>query len=640
MDAAELLRIVDSIYREKKIPKEIIIAGIESGLLTAAKKYYGDDCDVRVHIDPVSGQISASHNGIPMPAEEISQRIGAQTAKQVMIQKIREAERDMLYDEYKSQIDEMVTGKVYKMERGTAIVQLGDIEAILPFNEMIPKESIRVGDQIRVTIAEVSNKGSRVKVILSRIRTHLVKRLFEENIPEIAEGVIEIKGISREPGYRSKVAVVSDDQRIDCVGSCVGVRGNRIKDIKSDLAGEQIDIVPWDPDPMKFIPNALQPATVEETILCPMLGRAIVLVKEDQLSLGIGKKGQNVRLASKLCGWDIEIMTAEELQETLDGAVLGFRSIPGVSDDLADMLVAEGFVSFDDLSIIEPDVLQEWGDLSPKEADAIIDEAERRAFELDRLKAQEKQEESQQKKDEAQKKYEQVQKQSSAEKQSRANSEQEKPASEQEKAASEQDKPKSKQDKPKSKSKQDKTKSEQDKVKSELEKAKSELEKTKSELEKAKSELEKVQIRKLALLKDRIKQIQELQDSIYDSTCLLDDELQKNGGQDAAGTLSGEAAQLSEYENDVLLKANNALLLLQEDGSETAVELTRVVENIQDVIELLDKADVGMRTQTLQENIVATLENLFEMVKRQLKDIEKKEQQSQNGESSRRRGDD
>jgi N utilization substance protein A len=207
----------------------------------------------------------------------------------------------------------------------------------------------------------------------------LVKRLFEENIPEIAEGVIEIKGISREPGYRSKVAVVSDDQRIDCVGSCVGVRGNRIKDIKSDLAGEQIDIVPWEADPMKFIPNALKPAEVEETILCTMLGRAIVLVKEEQLSLGIGKKGQNVRLASKLVGWDIEIMTAEELQETLDKAVLGFRSIPGVSDDLADMLVGEGFVSYDDLSIIEPDALQEMGGLSEEEADAIIDEADRRA---------------------------------------------------------------------------------------------------------------------------------------------------------------------------------------------------------------------------------------------------------------------
>lgn len=379
MDAAELLRIVDSIHREKKIDKEIIIAGIESGLLTAAKKYYGEDSNVQVHIDPSTGQISASHDGIPMPAEEISQRIGAQTAKQIITQKIREAERDTIYEEFKSQVDDIVTGKVHKLERTLAIVQLGAFEAILPMSEMIPKESIKVGDQIRATIAEVRKQGSRVRVILSRIRTHLVKRLFEENIPEIAEGVIEIKAISREPGYRSKVAVVSEDQRIDCVGSCVGVRGNRIKDIKSDLAGEQIDIVPWSSDPMVLIPNALSPAVIDETILCSMLGRAIVLVKEDQLSLGIGKKGQNVRLASKLCGWDIEIMTAEELQETLDKALVGFRSIPGVSDDLADMLVGEGFVSYDDLSIIEPDALCEMGGLSPEEADAIIEEADRRA---------------------------------------------------------------------------------------------------------------------------------------------------------------------------------------------------------------------------------------------------------------------
>ncbi len=379
MDAAELLRIVDSIHREKKIDKEIIIAGIESGLLTAAKKYYGEDSNVQVHIDPSTGQISASHDGIPMPAEEISQRIGAQTAKQIITQKIREAERDTIYEEFKSQVDDIVTGKVHKLERTLAIVQLGAFEAILPMSEMIPKESIKVGDQIRATIAEVRKQGSRVRVILSRIRTHLVKRLFEENIPEIAEGVIEIKAISREPGYRSKVAVVSEDQRIDCVGSCVGVRGNRIKDIKSDLAGEQIDIVPWSSDPMVLIPNALSPAVIDETILCSMLGRAIVLVKEEQLSLGIGKKGQNVRLASKLCGWDIEIMTAEELQETLDKALVGFRSIPGVSDDLADMLVGEGFVSYDDLSIIEPDALCEMGGLSPEEADAIIEEADRRA---------------------------------------------------------------------------------------------------------------------------------------------------------------------------------------------------------------------------------------------------------------------
>ena len=390
MDASELLRIVDTIHRDKKIDKEVVLGSIEAALVSAAKKYYGDDSEIHINIDRESGLIVGERNGIMMAPEEIAQRIGAQTAKQVMIQKIREAERDMIFDDFKAQLNAMVTGTVHKMERGTAIVNIPGIESILPSSEMIPKESIKVGDHVRATIAEVRKQGSRVKVVLSRTRTHLVRQLFEENIPEIAEGVIEIKAISREPGYRSKVAVRSDDQRIDSQGACIGVRGSRIKAIKDDLAGEQIDIVLWDDDPLKLIPNALQPAEIEETILCQILGRAIVLVNESQLSLAIGKRGQNVRLASKLCGWDIEIMTAEELQENLEKAVVGFGSIPGVTPELADMLVGEGFLTYDDLSVIEPDMLQEMGDLSEEEAALIVDEAERRADASEQATAQEK----------------------------------------------------------------------------------------------------------------------------------------------------------------------------------------------------------------------------------------------------------
>ena len=182
---------------------------------------------------------------------------------------------------------------------------------------------------MRATVYEVRKAGSRVKVILSRTKPHLVQRLFEQEIPEIAEGVIEIRAIAREPGYRTKVAVSSTDQRVDCVGACVGVRGNRIKNIVDELAGERIDIVRWSDDMQVLIPNALQPAEVEEVILCQMLGRAIVLVREDQLSLAIGRRGQNVRLASKLCGWDIEIMTREELDEQIERAVAGFSSLDG-----------------------------------------------------------------------------------------------------------------------------------------------------------------------------------------------------------------------------------------------------------------------------------------------------------------------
>ena len=218
----------------------------------------------------------------------------------------------------------------------------------------------------------------------------MVQRLFEQEIPEIAEGVIEIRAIAREPGYRSKVAVSSSDQRVDCVGACVGVRGNRIKNIVDELGGERIDIVRWSDELHVLIPNALQPAEVEEVILCQMLGRAIVLVREDQLSLAIGRRGQNVRLASKLCGWDIEIMTREELDEQIGRAVSGFSAIEGVDEALADKLVGEGFLSYDDLSVIEPDALMEMGGLSAEQVDSIVLQAEAKAKEAEAAAADER----------------------------------------------------------------------------------------------------------------------------------------------------------------------------------------------------------------------------------------------------------
>src|SRR3970282_885766 len=229
----------------------------------------------------------------------------------------------------------------------------------------------------------VRKVGSRVKIILSRTRPHLVQRLFEQEIPEIADGVIEVRAMAREPGYRSKVAVSSSDQRVDCVGACVGVRGNRIKNIVDELAGERIDIVRWSDDMQVLIPNSLQPAEVEEVILCRMLGRAIVLVREDQLSLAIGRRGQNVRLASKLCVWDIEIMTQEELAESIERAVQGYSSLKGVDVELAEKLVEEGFLSYDDLSVIEPDALMQMGSLSAEEVEAIVNQAEVRAEEAE-----------------------------------------------------------------------------------------------------------------------------------------------------------------------------------------------------------------------------------------------------------------
>ncbi len=383
MNAGEVLRIVDAIHRDKNINKEIVFEGIEAALVSAAKKYYGEESDVTVQIDRQNGAITAMCNGEVLDSEETVGRIGAQTAKQVMIQKIREAERDALYDEYTDLVGEMVSGVVQRYEGGAATVTLPNVEAILPRSEQIPGETHHVNERVRATVFEVRKSGSRIKVILSRARPQLVQRLFEQEIPEIIDSVIEIRAIAREPGYRSKVAVSSSDQRVDCVGACVGVRGNRIKNIVDELGGERIDIVRWDDNLEVLIPNALQPAEVEQVILCRMLGRAIVLVREDQLSLAIGRRGQNVRLASKLSGWDIEIMTQDELAESIDRAVQGFSSIEGVQQELAERLVEEGFLSYDDLSIIEPDALMEMGGLSEEQVNEIVEQAEGRAEEAE-----------------------------------------------------------------------------------------------------------------------------------------------------------------------------------------------------------------------------------------------------------------
>lgn len=390
MNPNEVLRIVDSLHRDKNIDKEVVFRAIESALASAARKHFGEEADVEFAIDRESGQIHGRLGQEMLDYEEVIGRIGAQTAKQVIIQKVREAERDSLIQEFSELIDELVTGTVHRNEGRVTTVTLGSVEAILPRSEQIPGESYQPNDRIRALVTEVKPQGSRVKVVLSRTRPKMVQRLFETEIPEIADGVITINAISREPGYRSKVAVSSIDSNVDCVGACVGVRGNRIKSVIDELAGERIDIVRWDEDPLVMIPNALQPAEVDEVILCQMLGRAIVLVREDQLSLAIGRRGQNVRLASKLCGWDIEIMTQEELERQIDRAVQGFSSLDGVDEDLANRLVGEGYLSYDDLSVIEPEDLMEMGGLTAEQVDHIVEQAERLAEEAERIAEEEK----------------------------------------------------------------------------------------------------------------------------------------------------------------------------------------------------------------------------------------------------------
>ena len=391
MNGPELLRIVDAIHRDKSIDKEIVFEGIEQAILSAARKHFGEDNEVEVHVDRLNGHPTVKSSGLEIEAEELGDllgRISAQTAKQVMIQKIREAERDALYDEYTELRNQIVSGSVSKLEGGSAVIALGKVEGLLPRGEQIPGEGFRVGERVRAIVLEVRKAGSRVKIILSRTHVEFVRRLFELEIPEVSERVIEVRSLAREAGYRSKVAVSCNDNNIDAVGACVGVRGARIKNITGELGDEKIDIVRWNDSLQILVPNALQPAEVEDVILCPMLGRVIVLVRDDQLSLAIGKRGQNVRLASKLVGWDIEVMTREELDEQLERSVQAFAEIPGVTADLAENLVAQGFLSFDDLSVIEPDQLAELGGLTDDECSVIVGYAEK---ESERLEAEQRQ---------------------------------------------------------------------------------------------------------------------------------------------------------------------------------------------------------------------------------------------------------
>lgn len=313
MAADDIIRYIDSIARDKEIDSEELTLGIEQAVQAAVARKYGVD-DLEIRLDRDSGEWITNYE-IDLEGEG---RILAQAVKQAIIGKVREQERDVLYDEFEQRIGEIVTGSIHRIEGDKTIVNLGrNMEGTLPRSEKVRGENYNIGDRIRSMVLEVKKVGSRVRVVLTRAHRDLVRCLFELEVPEIADGIIAIRRIEREPGYRTKLAVHSSDDRVDCVGACVGVRGTRIKSIIDELNGERIDIIRWNEDAEQLIMNALKPADVSHIELDPARRSALVLVDEDQLSLAIGRKGQNVRLASKLTGWEIDIMTRSELERSL-----------------------------------------------------------------------------------------------------------------------------------------------------------------------------------------------------------------------------------------------------------------------------------------------------------------------------------
>ncbi len=392
INPADLLRGVELLHREKNISKEVIFSAIEKAVRLAIHKCYDDEEGIEVSIDRIGGTIHAQKGDKVLTPEELG-RISAQAAKQQMIQMFREEESNTVFNEYAAQKGDLVHGTVQRFEGGAALVSLGKAEALLPRGEQIPGETHHVGERVKAVILEVKKVGHRVKIILSRNHPDFVRQLFETEIPEIQDRTIEIKAVAREAGYRSKVAVSSIDMKVDCVGACVGVRGSRIKNIVDELGGERIDIVRWNDSLQVLIPNALQPAAIEEVFLYPRLGRAIVLVKEDQLSLAIGRRGQNVRLASKLVGWDIEIMTHDELNEGIERAEGWFLQIPGVQPEQVEAFIEEGFLSYDDLTFLEPAELAELAGVTEEQAEEMIayceEAAERVEEETRKLKEEE-----------------------------------------------------------------------------------------------------------------------------------------------------------------------------------------------------------------------------------------------------------
>lgn len=375
MKASEILKLVEMLHREKEIEKEIIFETLEQALLIAARKKLGSDRELKVIIDRESGEFSAiDEYGDPIDPTELG-RIAAQAAKQQIIQRLRDVERDRIFDDYERRCKDIVVGTILRYEGPNLIINLGKTEGYLPRKEQVREERYQVGDRIRAFVKEVKRVGPRVRIILSRTHEEFIRRLFELEVPEIGQGIIEIKKIVREPGYRTKMAVYSTNEKVDCVGACVGVRGNRIKNIIEELGGEKIDIIRWDESAKQLIKNALKPAEVFDVVLdsdsTPR--RAKALVPNNQQSLAIGKRGLNVRLASKLSDWEIDIYSERQMLEERDVRIRDLTALPHITVEMAEMLYGLGYESLEDLLELGADRLASLEGLDERRAAEVID---------------------------------------------------------------------------------------------------------------------------------------------------------------------------------------------------------------------------------------------------------------------------
>lgn len=385
----ELLLLADVLAREKNVDKEIVLGALELALASAAKKRFSEDVDIRASVDRLSGEftffrrwIVVNDRDIELPEREYKLheaveikpdsvvgdyieepiegfeigRIGAQAAKQVILQKIRDAEREQILNDFLAREEHLVTGVIKRMERGNAIIESGRVEALLPRDQMIPKENLRPGDRVRAYLLKVDRTARGPQIILSRVTPEFLVKLFELEVPELEDGLLEIKAAARDPGSRAKIAVKSNDPRIDPIGTCVGMRGSRVQAVTSELGGERVDIILWSEDPAQFVINALAPAEVSKITVDEEKHSMDIVVDEENLAQAIGRTGQNVRLASELTAWEINLMTLEESQRKSDEESSVVRNLfvekLDVDQEVADILVQEGFSTLEEVAYV------------------------------------------------------------------------------------------------------------------------------------------------------------------------------------------------------------------------------------------------------------------------------------------------